>query len=75
MEIFLIKLLVAVVLQVVAYLITPKPKSQSANNKELESPTAEAGKPVQVIFGDLTIKDPNCIWYGEKSIRIIKVKV
>lgn len=72
---FLIALAVSVALQVVAYLIMPKPKSPKPEAaKDLESPTAEAGRPIPVPFGTLTIKGVNVLWFGEKSIYTYKTK-
>lgn len=72
---FLVQLLIAVVLSVAAYMLAPKPK-QSTNSmaKDLESPTVEAGRPIPVVFGTLTVKSPNVLWYGQKLIREYKVK-
>lgn len=63
-----LQLLVGLVLNIVAYLIMPKPKApQPAETKDLEDPTAEAGRPLPVVFGSLRIKGLNIIWYGEKA--------
>jgi hypothetical protein len=71
---FLVALLISIAIQIVAYIIMPKPKAPKPEAaKELENPTAEAGIPVPVVFGSKLIKAPNIIWYGEKSIRTYKV--
>lgn len=73
---FFVSFLVALAINIIAYIIMPKPKTPKPDAaKALEDPTAEAGKPVSVPFGSLTIKDPNVLWFGEKSIRTYKVKV
>jgi len=72
---FLIAFVVALVLQVIAYLITPKPKQQKTATKDLEYPTAEAGRPIPRVWGKMTIKSSNILWYGEKDIYKYKVKV
>lgn len=33
----------------------------------MESPTAEAGRPIAVVFGEILVKSPNFLWYGDKS--------
>lgn len=72
---FLAALLISFVLNVVAYLIAPKPKGPKSNaTKDFENPTADAGRPVPVVFGTITIKGLNILWYGLKSIRSYKVK-
>lgn len=68
--------LVALAVNVVVYLITPKPKQPKPQAaKDLENPTAEAGREIPVIFGTITIMSPNFLWYGDKSVRTYKVKV
>lgn len=58
---------------VLSYALTPKPKtSQPDATKDLENPTAEAGRPVPVVFGTVTIKSPNVLWFGEKGSREYK---
>ena len=65
----------SVALQVVSMLLRPKPKqSRDASVKELEAPTASAGKPVGVVFGRVIVKDPNVLWFGDKSSSTYKVK-
>ena len=62
----LIQLAVALALNVIAYLLMPKPKGpQPPEIKDLEAPTAEAGRPIPVVFGDMTVKGVNVIFYSE----------
>ena len=58
----------------IAYLIMPKPVIPKQEQPEFESPTVDAGKPIPVLFGTMTIKDPNIIFSGEKNTRKYKVK-
>jgi hypothetical protein len=61
-------LLVGLLLSVAAYLLMPQPKAQKpAATSDMDTPTAEAGRPVPVVFGTITIKGSNILWYGEKS--------
>ena len=71
---FLTQILVSLVLMAVAYLLMPKPKSQSPNSKDMDDPTASAGSPVKVVYGTITIKDPNILWFGDKQTHTFKVK-
>lgn len=72
---FLIPLLIGLVLNIVSYLLMPKPKQPKPDEvKDLENPTAEAGRPVPVIFGTLRIKALNVIWFGEKSTVMREVE-
>ena len=67
-------LLIAIAFQVVAFLLAPKPKKQQPpETKDLDNPVAERGKPVPVVFGTLTVKGLNVLWYGDK--QYIKYKV
>lgn len=63
---FLIKLAIMVVL---AYVLRPKPVSirppKAAGIEEFEVPTAEEGRPIQVLFGKKRMKGPNVVWYGD----------
>lgn len=73
---WLVQLIIAVAVAVVAYLIMPTPDGQLSNaGDELQSPTAEAGRALQVVQGTITIKNPNIIWWGDRGKRIYKVKV
>lgn len=59
----------------ISLLLAPKikaPKPEAA--KDLEDPVAEAGKPVPVVFGTVTVKGLNLLWYGDKTQRTSKVK-
>lgn len=68
-------LLVALALNVVAYLIMPKPKtSKPEAAKDMDAPTADAGRPVPVVFGTITVKGLNVLWYGDKSTRAYTIK-
>ena len=56
-------------------LLAPKPKAPKPEAaKDLEDPTAEAGRPIPVVFGTVTVKGLNLLWFGEKSLRTSKVK-
>ncbi len=57
------------------FLLRPKIKApKPAEVEDLENPTTEAGKPVPVVFGEVTVKGLNVLWYGEKSRTTRKVK-
>lgn len=56
-------------------LLAPRPKAPKPEAaKDLEDPTAEAGRPIPVAFGSPTIKGLNLLWSGEKSLKTSKVK-
>lgn len=71
---FLLQIFIALVLAVISYMLAPKPKKPTPEAaKDMENPTAEAGIPVPVVFGTVTLKSPNCLWFGEKRINSYKV--
>ncbi len=69
-----IPLLLAIAVNVIAYLLTPKPKKTKPEaSKDLENPTADAGRPIPVVFGTVTVKGLNVLWFGDKNKRDRKV--
>lgn len=75
MPVWAIATLVSLAISVAAYLLAPKPKQPKPDPaKEMDSPTADAGRPVPVVFGEITVKAPNVLYFGNKSIRSYKVK-
>lgn len=67
------KLVLLTFINIIAYAILPKPKGPKPDEfKELEYPTAEAGKPIPVVFGEVTVSEWNYLWYGDKEINIIE---
>lgn len=73
---WIVSLLIGIALSVVSYLIAPKPKAPKPEAaKDLEDPTAEAGRPVPVAFGSIMVKGGNVLWFGEKKIKTYQVSV
>ncbi len=69
-----IPFLIGLALNVVSVLLMPKPKQAKPEAaKQMDNPVAEAGKPIPVCFGTNMIKEPNILWYGDKSIYKYKV--
>ena len=67
--------LISLAIQIVAYIIMPKPKAPKPEAaQDLQNPTAEAGRPIPVPFGTITVKGVNILWFGDKSIRTYKTK-
>ncbi len=65
----IVAIVVSLVLNIVAALLAPKakqPKPEAA--QEMEDPTADAGRPLPVVFGTVTVKGPNVLWFGDKSV-------
>lgn len=71
---FLGRLLVGIALQVLGYLLAPKPKqAKPPSTSDLEDPTAEAGRPIPVIFGSVTIQSPNNLGFWDKKVATRKI--
>lgn len=69
------KMILLATIQIAAYSLMPKPKGPKPDEvKDLEEPTAEAGKPIPVIFGEVTVKEYNYLWVGDKQTVMRKVK-
>jgi len=63
-----LQLLIGLAIAVIGYLIMPKPKPPKPPAvKDMESPTAEAGRPIPVVFGSITVKGGNFLDYREKQ--------
>lgn len=69
----LFQILVAVVMIAVGYLLMPKQQVPDQKIKQGDNPTASAGTPIPMLWGTMTIKAPNCLWYGDKYL--IKSKI
>ncbi len=64
---FLLQLAVGVAIQTVGYLILGRTKTEQPTEvSQLEDPTAEPGRPIPVLFGEVEITEVNIIWFGEK---------
>ncbi|MFD2664623.1 hypothetical protein [Halomonas halophila] len=49
-------------------MLTPRPdRSTSRQSQDLREPSAEAGKPVPVVFGEMWVTSPNVLYYGDVS--------
>ena len=73
---FLIQLFVAVALSAVSYALAPKPppppppqarQRSGSPLQQFDAPTADAGRPIPVVFGTVVIRSPNVLHFAEKS--------
>lgn len=65
---FLIQLFIGVALQVLGYLLMPKAKtSDKTEVDDMDNPTAEGGKPIPVVFGEMWVTGVNIAWFGDKE--------
>lgn len=62
----LIQLVIAIAVAVIAYALMPKPKAaKPISAQDFDSPTADAGRPVPVPFGTITVKGTNILHYSD----------
>ena len=66
---FIAQLLIGIALQFLGYLLMPKPKQPKPPSlDDFKDPTAQAGRPIPVVFGSIRVKSANVLWYGNKEI-------
>jgi hypothetical protein len=64
----LVQLVIGIGLQVLGYLLMPKPKATKTEEvTDMDNPTAEAGRPIPVLFGELEVTGTNIIFFGDKA--------
>ena len=65
-----------VIMAAIAYFTMPKPKQpqkmKPISLEQFDIPTAEEGRPVQVLFGKKFVAAPNVVWFGH--LRSVPVK-
>lgn len=53
--------------------LAPKPpRPRAATISDFSLPTAEEGRPIPVVFGEIDITGPNVLWYGQLSTDPIR---
>lgn len=65
---------VFIVALVVAYAMAPKPQTNQAQLETVESPTANEGGSIPVLFGTKVFGQQNVVWYGDVVAVAIKKK-
>lgn len=67
-------LLIGLALNIVAYLIMPRPKQAKPEAaKDMDDPTADAGRPMPWIFGTVMVKGLNVLKFTDKNTRTYSV--
>jgi len=66
---FVVQLAIGIALMAVGFLLTPRPKVRSGATgpSDFKTPKANAGDPIPVIFGTVTIFEPNILWEGDSK--------
>lgn len=76
MPAWLIPVLISLALSTVSLVLRPKPKGPKPDGvRDLEAPTAEAGRPIGKVFGSLRISGVNVLDSRNKSTYTYKIKV
>ena len=66
-------IVVALVIGALSYILAPKPpKPEPHSLDQFDVPVVDAGKEIVVVFGDVWLKDPNVVWYGDLANTKIK---
>lgn len=73
---FLVALAIGLTLQVVGFLLRPKPvKEKPPSLQDIQEPTSEAGRPIPVVFGSGTITGLNLQGSWDKDIHTREIKL
>jgi hypothetical protein len=72
---WIVQIVIVIVAAVVAIALAPKPPiPKPAALEDFDAPTAEEGRPVTKVFGEVVITSPNVLWYGDLQVTPIKKK-
>lgn len=70
---FFISLLLGILFAVISFLLAPKPKQPKPPEVEdQEDPTADF-REIPIVFGTLTVKGVNVLWFGDKYYRTFEI--
>ncbi|OQM75606.1 hypothetical protein [Manganibacter manganicus] len=72
----LVQLVIGIAFQAIGYLLMPKPKEDKPTEvQDMDDPTAEAGRPIPVVFGEMEVTGINVLWFGDKATITKKIDV
>lgn len=72
---FWVQVILLVVSLVISYALRPKPVvPKPAALEDFDIPMAELGRAVPVVFGEMILKSPSVMWYGDLKNKAIKKK-
>jgi predicted phage tail protein len=70
----LVNLFVSLVIGVIAYALMPKAKMQQSDaTRDFDSPTAEGGRPIPVVFGEMTVTGLNYLGTSQKQTIVREI--
>lgn len=71
-----IALLIGLALNIIAYLLMPKPKQAKPEAaKDMDNPTADAGRPIPVLIGTVIVKGVNVLDYRDKNMNTFETEI
>ena len=60
---------------ILSYALAPKPpQPKPPTIDDIEAPTAEQGRAIPVIFGEVWVTSPNVVWFGALRTEPIRKK-
>lgn len=66
-------IIVMAVVLILGIALAPKPQGpRAAEIDDFDFPTAEEGRPIPVVFGEVDIRGSNVLWYGDLRVSPIK---
>ena len=72
---FVIQIAIMIVSAIISAALAPKPKPpKPASITDFDLPTAQEGREIPVVFGEVWITGPNVLWYGDLRSAPIKAK-
>lgn len=72
---WIVQVVIVIVAAIVAIAMAPKPPiPKPAALEDFDVPTAEEGRPVAKVFGEVWVTSPNNLWYGDLASEPIKKK-
>jgi len=72
---FYVQLILLVVSYFVSAALAPKPPvPKPAALEDFDIPLAEEGRAIPVVFGEVILKSPSLMWYGDLRTSAIKEK-
>lgn len=63
--------IVMLVMFIISYALTPKPKIQDAESAALDIPRPKPGEPLPVIYGEVWVNDAAVTYFGNPNVRPI----
>lgn len=59
-------LAIVVISAIVSIALAPKPPAPKPPElSEIDAPTADEGKPIGVVFGEVVVRSANVVWFGD----------